>query len=131
MKRQLLVNFTTKKEIELHEFLRKESFDTGMPMAEIMRRGLEMYKNKKEEDEMTTKYLVKMVAGDENEFYNTENTTLPAPETIFETESLEEARKIQEETEIIHLDETNQSGETIFLAPVVIKVVDGEEIMLD
>lgn len=130
MKRQLLVNFTTEKEIELHEFLRRESFDTGMPMAEILRRGLEMYKNEKEMETMT-KYLVKMVAGDENEFYNTENTNLPAPETIFETTDLEEARRVQKETEIIHLDETNESGETIFLAPVVIKVVDGEEIMLD
>ena len=51
MKRQLLVNFTTKKEIELHEFLRKESFKTGLPMAEIMRRGLELYKNQKEQQQ--------------------------------------------------------------------------------
>ncbi len=55
MKRQLLVNFTSKKEIELHEFLRKESFETGLPMAEILRRGLEMYKNQKEEEKVTKK----------------------------------------------------------------------------
>ena len=57
MKRQLLVNFTTKKEIELHEFLRKESFETGLPMAEIMRRGLELYKNQKGATTMTNKKI--------------------------------------------------------------------------
>jgi len=48
MKKQLLVHLTE----EDHEWLRREKFITGLDMAEIMRRGLELYKNQKEEKEM-------------------------------------------------------------------------------
>lgn len=33
---------------EDHEWMRKKSFEMGIPMAEIMRQGLELYKNKLE-----------------------------------------------------------------------------------
>lgn len=49
MKKQLLVHLTEQD----HDFLRKESFETGLPMAEIMRQGLELYKTQKEMEEMT------------------------------------------------------------------------------
>lgn len=55
--KQILVRFTGEEELELHEFLRKESFETGLPMAEIMRTGLELYKSQKEEKEMTSKIV--------------------------------------------------------------------------
>lgn len=80
---------------------------------------------------MKTTFLVQMVAGDHNEFYSVEGTNLPQPETIAEVATLEEARKIQKETEIIYLDEFNLEGEQIFLAPVVIRKIGSLEEMLD
>ncbi|HHV41686.1 MAG TPA: hypothetical protein GXX72_02405 [Clostridiaceae bacterium] len=55
--KQLLIRFTGVKELELHEFLRRESFETGLPMAEIVRRGIYLYKNQKEEKEMAGKIV--------------------------------------------------------------------------
>lgn len=46
--KQFLIRFTGAEELELYEFLRKESFETGLPMAEIMRQGLELYKKQTE-----------------------------------------------------------------------------------
>jgi hypothetical protein len=43
--KSLLIRFTGKKELELYEWLRRESFETGLAMAEICRRGLEIYKS--------------------------------------------------------------------------------------
>lgn len=42
----LLIRFTGEKELELYEWLRREKFETGLPMAEIIRRALELYKKK-------------------------------------------------------------------------------------
>lgn len=49
MKHNFLIRFTGKEEMKLYEWLKKESFESGLPMAEIARRGLELYKNQKEE----------------------------------------------------------------------------------
>lgn len=45
---------TGEQELELYEFMRKESFETGLPMAEIVRRGITLYKTQKEEKEVLT-----------------------------------------------------------------------------
>lgn len=49
--KQIPVRFTGEKELELYEFLKRESFETGLAMAEIIRRGLDLYRNKKEESD--------------------------------------------------------------------------------
>jgi len=56
--KQIPVRFTGAEELELYEFLRKESFETGLPMTEIMRRGLALYRKQKEEKAMTFKEMV-------------------------------------------------------------------------
>jgi uncharacterized protein YkuJ len=50
----LLIRFTGEKELELYEWLRREKFETGLPMAEIIRQALEMFREKKEEKQMRT-----------------------------------------------------------------------------
>ncbi len=50
--KQFLIRFTGEDEIKLYEWLRKESFETGLPMAEIMRQGLKLYKAQKEDLKM-------------------------------------------------------------------------------
>jgi hypothetical protein len=50
----LLIRFTGEKELELYEWLRRQKFETGLSMAEIVRRGLELYKKKSEGDEVHT-----------------------------------------------------------------------------
>lgn len=42
--KSLMIRFTGKNELEIYEWLRRESFETGLAMAEICRRGLELYK---------------------------------------------------------------------------------------
>lgn len=44
----LLVRFTGEKEIELYDWLRRQKFETGLAMAEIIRQALEMFREKKE-----------------------------------------------------------------------------------
>ena len=55
MKHNFLIRFTGKEEMKLYEWLKKESFESGLPMAEIARRGLELYKNQKEAYEVAKK----------------------------------------------------------------------------
>ena len=50
----LLVRFTGEKEIELYDWLQRQKFETGLPMAEIIRQALEMFRDKKEEKQMRT-----------------------------------------------------------------------------
>lgn len=38
----LLIRFTGEKELELYEWLRREKFETGLAMAEIIRQALEL-----------------------------------------------------------------------------------------
>ena len=42
----LLIRFTGEKELELYEWLRRQKFETGLAMAEIIRQALELYKKK-------------------------------------------------------------------------------------
>ena len=42
--KSLMIRFTGAKELELYEWLRRENYETGLAMAEICRRGLELYK---------------------------------------------------------------------------------------
>ena len=56
--KQIPVRFTGAEELELYDFLRKESFETGLAMAEIVRRGIELYRKQKEEKAMTFKEMV-------------------------------------------------------------------------
>ena len=48
----LLIRFTGEKEIELYDWLRRQKFETGLAMAEIVRQALEMFK--KEDKRMRT-----------------------------------------------------------------------------
>lgn len=48
--KSLMIRFTGAKELELYEWLRRENYETGLAMAEIMRRGLELYKEKAEDN---------------------------------------------------------------------------------
>jgi uncharacterized protein YkuJ len=50
----LLIRFTGEKEIELYDWLRRQKFETGLAMAEIVRQALEMFRYKKEEKQMRT-----------------------------------------------------------------------------
>ena len=60
MEKRLLIHLPK----EEHEWLRRESFQTGRPMAEIMRRGLALYKKQKEELKMRKLEVVIIEAGD-------------------------------------------------------------------
>jgi len=60
MEKRLLIHLPK----EEHEWLRRESFQTGRPMAEIMRRGLALYKKQKEELKMRKIEVVIIEAGD-------------------------------------------------------------------
>lgn len=50
----LLIRFTGEEEIELYDWLRRQKFETGLAMAEIVRQALEMFRYKKEEKQMRT-----------------------------------------------------------------------------
>lgn len=48
--KSLMIRFTGEKELELYEWLRRQKFETGLAMAEIVRQGLELYKEKFEDE---------------------------------------------------------------------------------
>jgi len=50
----LLIRFTGEEEIELYDWLRRQKFETGLAMAEIVRQALEMFRDKKEDKRMRT-----------------------------------------------------------------------------
>ena len=61
--KQIPVRFTGEEELELYEFLRKESFETGLAMAEIVRQGIRLYQNQKGVNEVKKIEVVIIEAG--------------------------------------------------------------------